>query len=566
MTVFYVNEEDKSSAQLVSNLNNLNIEPENITSGAKIEAGSEVTLYAHSSSYLDSEDERLVAEKKPEKLAELFARKIENKKDVTDIYLVSCEAGLATGKQPHQEIYAQLFADELVKQHFRPDIRVHAVSAPIDATAMRVSVVTHPSQRQVERGIVGGQVEAYYYGNEYSELLDEAIVLARQYDQHQRLVGETGLVAELEAAEKDGNYQRKTFLSTHRYKQSLNEPEHIYQAGKPLPQKLTKEALVRKCQIDDALRRLYLKAREFDKLSVLEPLTTYLDQLKKWPEARSDGQRALEAALIDNIVKFMMTESQLTHKKAEKHCRDYVEALQADLALIRNEENARLSFEMLKQHLIQAHKKRWGTSEYDKRVKSLQVETLPPRPLNETDIHKKTRIGELKQLIQYWRKEGETLKQAKRARHEQGVERAQRWTKPKSEWTREERQRSPLPDSLYKRVPKATLIDDIVGYREQRQSEFNYHIILGVLTAGIYYGLHCWLFPSKTKENKLTASEKLQAYVEKGNPPVFSEGEKSALRDGRLNELLNNHRTDEKIQEVLSIINTPHPSILSCFQ
>lgn len=175
MTVFYLEPAHQPAAKVLATkeavyLKGEETQPVHLGNSKTVVATPLITVYAHSSA---GENDRLVAKKSATELAASLATQIQNKTEVTDIYLLACEAGLYN--EQTQSTYAQAFRNALIAQGFQSTIKVHAAHAPKEAVAMRVRVTSKQGLAGVVRGNADGYVESYYYTDDYSLALDELL-------------------------------------------------------------------------------------------------------------------------------------------------------------------------------------------------------------------------------------------------------------------------------------------------------------------------------------------------------------------------------------------------------
>lgn len=149
MTIFYIDLEDKASADALGYATNEAVLDFNIPTISE----KEMTLVAHTSN-----GGTTIHDQGPEELAKVFSEKFKaNKAGLKDLYLISCEAGMSKDKKPS---FAKLFAEAMYEQGFK-HINVHAITNPegMPVTGMRVEVVT-------KQGVTlsqPGEVRAFSY-------------------------------------------------------------------------------------------------------------------------------------------------------------------------------------------------------------------------------------------------------------------------------------------------------------------------------------------------------------------------------------------------------------------
>lgn len=165
MLTFYLEESHKTFAGLISGgagvwnasgklISVKNSECQPLTAGEPISCDKEeIALYAHSSGDGEKSLSVLSDVQVAMRLNDLYAH---NKSRLKDIYLIACEAGLSVNNSPS---LAQRLARELVVRGFSPDIRVHAIAAPMDrvTTDIRIQAVENSgliNRRRRQRGEV----------------------------------------------------------------------------------------------------------------------------------------------------------------------------------------------------------------------------------------------------------------------------------------------------------------------------------------------------------------------------------------------------------------------------
>ncbi|MDF1828345.1 MAG: hypothetical protein P1U39_08715 [Legionellaceae bacterium] len=173
----HANSEEATSANAMAGLHDVTAQPlwttssilgcpiHNMTKSPEIipNESNEIILLAHTDNKRPPET---IGERTPEKLADAFSVMFSNKQDrtnVTDIYLISCEAGMGSPS------LAQKFARAMMKKGFS-NIKIHAVAHPEGPLiGGGVEVTTRPGT--ADGGKVGkvGQVTGYYYATQESK-------------------------------------------------------------------------------------------------------------------------------------------------------------------------------------------------------------------------------------------------------------------------------------------------------------------------------------------------------------------------------------------------------------
>lgn len=246
MSILYINGAEAAQAlgvaaeELVAEFNP-NSPPKDITN---------ITLLAHT-----TEDATKIGGKTPRELAADFAQMIplKNRKNVKNIFLLASEAGLRKHGQPS---LAQLFVNEMEELGFNL-LNVQAVASPgVPRFGMGIDVLTdaRPSRARLQVGTVS----AYYYLDQYSYNVDQAIAQSlAKIEASKKLVEEIkantrekrkektqaeGSVREetlkqrrlLSQKKQDPHYKRVYILSALKYK-TVMEENYTFQAYQSEP-------------------------------------------------------------------------------------------------------------------------------------------------------------------------------------------------------------------------------------------------------------------------------------------------------------------------------------------
>src|SRR3990167_2303979 len=151
-----------------------------------------------------------IGEQTPVQLAKQFAEKLSktDKSQLTDIYLISCEAGM--GKPS----LAQQFAREMSNKGF-DNLRVHAVAHPPEhMVGGEIAIINRPGPRITDNNYVG-QIDGYFYANQESQQFHRYHELQRILA-HERSASESDELARLRiqyAGKKATDYPTIRFVT-----------------------------------------------------------------------------------------------------------------------------------------------------------------------------------------------------------------------------------------------------------------------------------------------------------------------------------------------------------------
>ncbi|WP_133127080.1 hypothetical protein [Legionella nagasakiensis] len=217
MTILYLDDNDKDSAEALAAVHrDRALRLDDVRE--RTLRDHDITLCAH------TDDERTtIGGKTPRELARDLARKYgDNKANLQDVYLISCEAGMG------QPSLAQQLAIEMRNTGFAAGIRIHAAN-PVNADelhGMRVEVVTRPGAWTLG---ARGDVRAFFYGNEHSYEVDSQIEDAEESGNRREA---TRL---FRARSTDSRYVKTDIFDTHDYKEELNRAHHTFTTAGPGP-------------------------------------------------------------------------------------------------------------------------------------------------------------------------------------------------------------------------------------------------------------------------------------------------------------------------------------------
>lgn len=190
--IYYITEdkdpsrsEEAISAQAMAKASNSNIQqflqPKSglFKNGKKTTAPNELILLAHTDT---GRPPSTIGDKSPKELAKDFRAMFSQPENITDIFLISCEAGMGAPS------LAQQFASEMVKNGFK-HIHIHAVAHP-DGKLIGGGVEVTTATGTITGGTIG-QVNGYFYGTqeskEYHQYLNTKRSSVRKTDQDKKL-------------------------------------------------------------------------------------------------------------------------------------------------------------------------------------------------------------------------------------------------------------------------------------------------------------------------------------------------------------------------------------------